>query len=174
MLKKQHELREELKHMEELMVEDRINKLVKVGGIKSDLFWKIRKRILKKSKSDEDYDTITEEGRLLTDPEETKEYISNFYENLYQAREGAAEYKTWTDEIRNEVKSIEKSMETLPDEPEFTTIEVINVIRSLKPGKAPGPDGIPNEAMKTVNGHTLEIFRNEMNKVLESATIREK
>ena len=50
---------------------------------------------------------------------------------------------------------------------------MINVIRSLKGGKAPGPDMIPNEAMKNCNAETLQIFKNEMNKILKSMTIPE-
>ena len=45
------------------------------------------------------------------------------------------------------------------------------MVKSLKPGKAPGPDGIPNEAMRTSNRQTLEIYRNEMNKILASTNI---
>ena len=61
--------------MEQQMVEDRINRLIKEGGIKSNLFWKIRKQILNKSKLEEEYDTITEEGETLTKPEETREFL---------------------------------------------------------------------------------------------------
>ena len=70
------------------MVEAKINKLIQEGGIKSDRFWKIRKQIINKSKQQDDYDTITEEGKTLTEPEESKEYIASFYESLYEAREG--------------------------------------------------------------------------------------
>ena len=38
-VQKQKELREELEHMEKLMVEAKINKLIQEGGIKSDRFW---------------------------------------------------------------------------------------------------------------------------------------
>ena len=61
-MKKQKELRAEIENMEKHMVEVKINKLAKEGGIKSDLFWKIRKQILNKAKTYEEYDTITEEG----------------------------------------------------------------------------------------------------------------
>ena len=66
---------------------------------------------------------------------------------------------------------IEKEIEMLPDEPEFTTLEILKVLRSLKTGKAPGPDGIPNEALKEFNANTIEIYRCEMNKVLKSMEI---
>ena len=170
-VQKQKELREELEHMEKLMVEAKINKLIQEGGIKSDRFWKIRKQILNKTKQQDDYDTITEEGKTLTESEESKEYIASFYENLYQAREGTPEYEQWTEHIREKVKEIEENMETIPAEPEFTTKETLKVLRSLKIGKAPGPDGIPNEALKAFNAQTIEIYRCEMNKILKTMNI---
>ena len=170
-IESQKRLRDELEYMEQLMVEDRINKLIKEGGIKSNLFWKIRKQILNKSKPSEEYDTITEEGTTLTDPEESKEHIANFYENLYQAREGSKEYETWTTEITNRVKEIDQSMTSLPEEPEFTVEELYKVKKALKSGKAPGPDGIPNEIIKECNAETFEIYRNEMNKIMKDMEI---
>ena len=170
-MQKQKALKEELDHMEKLMVESRINKLIQEGGIKSNRFWKIRKQILNKAKSQDDYDTITEEGKTLTDPGETKDYIADFYENLYQAREGTEGYVKWTEHINETVLKIENDIETLPDEPEFTTHEIVKVLRSLKAGKAPGPDGIPNEALKEFNAQTIELYRCEMNKVLKSMEI---
>ena len=170
---KQKELRTELDHMEKLMVEARINTLVREGGIKSNLFWKIRKQLLNRARKDDEYDTIDENGKKLTNPEEALEHIASFYENLYQAREGSPGYETWTAEITRKVQEIEQGMEDLPDEPEFTNLEVINVIKNLKAGKAPGPDGIPNEAMKYANNQTLHIYCNEMNKILKGMDIPE-
>ena len=66
---------------------------------------------------------------------------------------------------------IEESIDDLPNEPEFTNEEIYNVLKSLKKGKAPGPDGIPNEAMKNFDKHTMEIYKQEMNKILESMEI---
>ena len=121
-VKAQMQLKIELDHMEKLMVEDRINKLVRAGGIKSDLFWKIRKQIINKSKNDEDYDLITEEGEVITDPELSKEFRATYFENLYQARGAAPGYEKWTEEIDKTVAEIEESMKDLPDEPEFNDL----------------------------------------------------
>ena len=128
-IESQKRVREEFEIMEKNMIEDRINKLVKEGGIKSNLFWKIRKQILNQSKLEEEYDTITEEGVTLTKPEEAKEYIANFYENLYQAREGCDEYKIWTEKIINTVKEIDKNIPNLPEEEEFTDLELFTAIK---------------------------------------------
>ena len=121
-------LKEEITAFEKERVQQRIHKIIKEGGVKSDSFWKIRKKILKHAKPDEDYDTITEEGRHLTSPEETKEYIATYYENLYQARPGIEEYQEWTDHIKETVSNIEISMETQPDEEEFTPEELKEAI----------------------------------------------
>ncbi len=65
----------------------------------------MRKKYLGKSGKSE-YDTITEEGECLQTPDETKEYIAEYYENLYQAREGKIEYQQWTNKIQSKVKEI--------------------------------------------------------------------
>ena len=62
---------------------------------------------------------------------------------------------------------------TLPKEPEFTDQEMVKVFRSLKNGKAPGPDGLPNEAFKNFDRYTVAMYRQEMNKILDSMEIPE-
>ena len=51
------------------------------------------KKQLESQQEPDPYDTITEEGKKLTNPEEAKEYIAQYYEQLYQAREGTIEYQ---------------------------------------------------------------------------------
>ena len=170
-MKKQIELKWELEIMEKQMVEARINKLIEEGGVRSDSFWKIRKQIIKKATEHDEYDTVTEEGLQLTEPEASKEYIASFFENLYQARECHTGYEQTTKEIIEKVQEIENNMHNIPKEPEFSTEEIYNVLRNLKSGKAPGPDGIPNEAMKYFDRFTIEIYRQEMNKILDSMEI---
>ena len=164
-------LRDEMELIEKEIVQNRINTIIKEGGIKSESFWKIRKKIINKSKPKEDYDTITEDGTTLYNPDEAKEYIAEYYENLYQAREGTPEYKEWTEKIKNTVTEIEESMKQLPQEPEFTPDEILKAIKCLKSGKAPGPDGIPNEVLKKANHLTLPIYTQEMNKVMTTTEI---
>ena len=170
-IKIQIELREELEKVEKENVQKRIHQIIKEGGVKSNLFWKVRKRIINKAKPEEDYDTITEDDRTLTEPEEAKEYIAQYYENLYQAREGKEEYKEWTDRIKQTTQNIEEAVRNLPDEPEFTEEEMHKVIKSLKPGKATGPDEIPNEMLREADTLTRPIYTQEMNKILKSTEI---
>ena len=118
--------------MEKLIVEAKINKLANEGGIKSDLFWKIRKQILNRGTEKDDYDIITEEGERLTDPEISKEYTASYYENLYQPREGTPECEKFTTEIENKVKEIELEMKNLPEEPDFNTKEMARLRQTIK------------------------------------------
>ena len=86
----QKEIKEELETSIKEKTRDVANRLIQNGGTKSQMFWKLRKRIVN-NKSQNTYDTITEEGTRLEEPEETREYIANYYERLYQAREGKPE-----------------------------------------------------------------------------------
>ena len=50
-------------------------------------------------------------GKKLTDPEEANENIAQYYEQLYQTREGTQEYQQCTEEIKNNVREIETKMQ---------------------------------------------------------------
>ena len=144
-------------------MQERIDLIIKEGGAGSDHFWKIRKKILSQGKN-ESYEHITESGETISDPELSKESIADYYESLYKAREGTAEYTEWTNHITNTVKSIEKS--DLEKEPEFTDEEIKRAIQSLKRGKSNGPDNLPNEILIESNTSTRKIHKEMMNKVL--------
>ena len=128
-IKAQKELRMELENIERNRIEQRINLIIKEGGTNSGHFWKIRRKILSQGKN-ESYDLITEDGTKITDPEKSKEYIADFYENLYQAREGTREYENWTEHIKNTVNTIENENKDLPDEPDFTEKEMRQAIKT--------------------------------------------
>ena len=51
------------------------------------------------TEKNEEYDLVIEEVHTMTDPEQSKIYIANFYESLYQVRERNGRYKEWTDRI---------------------------------------------------------------------------
>ena len=129
------------------------NKLIEAGGTKSQLFWKMRKKITN-TKTKNTYDTITEEGVKIEDPGETKNHIADFYENLYQAREGKPDYQNWTDHITNKVKELNTQSKSCR-KPEKATIQELNkTIKHLKNNKAPGPDKLPNEIFTHANHQT--------------------
>ena len=56
--------------------------LTKEGGSKSKRFWKIRKNITNQGNV-EPHDLIIEENIKGTNPHEAKQYITEYYKNLY-------------------------------------------------------------------------------------------
>ena len=166
----QKRLRLEVEEHEKCTVEEKIQTIAREGRSGSDRFWKIRRKIVNQG-GDENYDLITEENKLTTDPEESKEYIANFYQNLYKAREGTEQYQHWTDHITNTVKELDDEWKTLPQEPEITEDELKKAIKGLKRGKSTGPDGIPNEMFIESNEQTRALYLKVMNQIIHSAEI---
>ena len=85
----QPKLRDELEIEDKERIDNKLEKLIKAGGINSNNFWQIRKRILKQKP--DGYDLISEEGRVIENKQEALDYTANYFENLYQAREGDKE-----------------------------------------------------------------------------------
>ena len=81
--------------------------LLDEGGVKSSTFWNIRKQLLNHNKNDA-YETRDEEGKTIENPEMAKEHIADYFENLYQAREGEKSHEEWTEHINKTVDEIEK------------------------------------------------------------------
>ena len=104
----QKKLQEKIEGEEKTRTKQIMKKIIEEGGTKSNTFWKMRRKAAGK-KGTSKYLTITEEGQVLEDPEEAKRYIADYYENLYQAREGKPEYAKWTQEITNTVEKIKNS-----------------------------------------------------------------
>ena len=129
------------------------------------------KRQLESQQEPDPYDTITEEGTKLTNPEEAKEYIAQYYEQLYQAREGTIEYQEWTEEIKNKVKEIETQMQHKPEIKQIDTKELNTAIKKLKRKKSTGPDNIPNEAFIEADQETRTIYQATLNKITKTETI---
>ncbi len=168
----QIQLKQAIEKREKQNIQEKINKLVKEGGSKSQTFWKMRKNIIGKG-IDIEQDPITENNTKLTNEREAKEYIAEYYENLYRARDGTPEYKQWTDKITNKVKSIETTMTSIAKNKSITEKEFDNVNKSIKRGKSSGPDTIPNELFKEAKGRSKEILIQIMNNVIENKEIPE-
>ena len=105
----QKQLRKQLEQDERTRRYKIANKLIREGGTRSDLFWKMRRKIIKND-SDANYDIKDEDGNVLENEEEAKEHIANYYEELYQARPGTQEYEQWTKIVQDKVTEIEHEM----------------------------------------------------------------
>ena len=107
-----------------------------------------------------EYDLITENDREIQEPEETKEYIAEYCENLYQAREGKDKYKEWTKSIQTKTNEL-KHKQTGPRKP--ITLEVKKAAKQLKRNKALGPDELPNELFIEANNYTIQLLTDLLN-----------
>ncbi len=89
------------------------NEMAKEGRTNSNLFWKYE-REEEGGREKEQYDVITEDGRVIEDAEEPKEHIANYCEQLYQGRKGKPEYSQWTQIIKKNIQEIEDSLKDAP------------------------------------------------------------
>ena len=85
----QTELRDEIEREDNKRTDNKLRELIKVGGTNSNNFWQMRKRILRQKP--DVYDLISEEGKVIENKQEALDYTANYFENLYQAREGDKE-----------------------------------------------------------------------------------
>ena len=86
--------------------EKRINYLIEKTKIEPNTIWQARKRA--KNSNELEYDTITEDGTQLTNPDQTKAYIADYFENLYQARPGTKEYEDTTKHIKEKMVNLKQ------------------------------------------------------------------
>jgi len=134
-----------------------------------NVIWEMRKRILRGPK--EEYEVIDEDGNKIGDPQTAQEHIANYYEQLYQAREGRETAKEWTEHIKKEEKDKEKETTEAEREPEITLAEMKRAKKKMKKRKAPGPDEIPNEIITQANENTLQVYVNMLNQTVHNKDI---
>ena len=152
--------REAIEQANQDVIKKSIESITHNGNTDMNKFWKIRKNML--SKRQETYDTLDTDNQPITDPERAKERIANYFEELYQAREGEEAYKQWTTHIETKVKEITQVKEQ-QEKSTITMNELNTAIKALERGKATGPDEIPNEALieanNTIRKKILRIFK---------------
>ena len=100
-----------------------------------------------------------------------KEHIADYFENLYQAREGEKSHEEWTEHIHKTVDEIEKKARHPENQQPLTLDELTQCIRKLKRKKSTGPDTIPNEVFIEADKATREIYLEIMNKVYNEEKI---
>ena len=119
----------------------------------------------------DDYDTIDENGNPIKDPDTAKDHIADYFENLYQAREGEEIYEQWTNHINDTVNSISKSNEQSQNENPISKEEINTCIKKLKRNKSNGPDRIPNEVFIEADEHTKGIYLEILNTIYREEQI---
>ena len=162
----------EVRHQIEKQIKKNIktvaDKITKEGGVNSNLFWKIRKRI---QKTEDQYETIDEEGTTIKNPNKAKQHIADFFEDLYQAREGAESHQKWTDLINRTVTEALKTDQPKPTIDQIRYDEVVKAIGTIKRNKSLGPDKIPNEAFIEANQKTRKIITEALNRTYQEEII---
>uniref|UniRef100_A0A670JZL5 Reverse transcriptase domain-containing protein n=1 Tax=Podarcis muralis TaxID=64176 RepID=A0A670JZL5_PODMU len=129
------------------------------------LAWQLRKR-----KKQRIINKIKSEDQITEDPNEIKEKFLHYYEALYKKRE---------DEDINEIgrylersggEQLTEEEKALLNEP-ITVEEVRDAIKKMKPGKAPGPDGLSQKYYKTLEEHLAPVLCNVINNILQGGEI---
>ena len=147
-------------------------RITREGGTKSQLFWKEKRKNTPKQSGDS-YITLDEKGNPIKDPKDAKEHIAQFFENLYQAREGRPQFEEWTNEIKNTIKTLSESDEMKGKIDPIELKEIENSIKTLKNGKATGPDEIPNEIFTKAEPQTVEIYKEILQTIANNKEIPE-
>ena len=163
-------LREELMEHNKQKIKDKLDKLSKESQNTMQSIWKLRSEI-EKDKQKEMYDTITETGVELINPDETKNYIAEYFEELYQARPAKPEYTESTQSIQDEVNEIEMYLEHEPHIEDISMEKLMKSIKKLKRNKATGPDELPNEIFIEADEGTRIIYLEAMNKINKERSI---
>jgi hypothetical protein len=167
--KAQKQLRELIEHEHQDKIRKITSQLIKEGGANSNMFWKLRKKLLNHNTQVE-YDIIDEGGTPLTDSTKAKKYIADYFEDLYQAREGEESHAGWTEFISESAQKATKFSTEEKFNP-FSTKELNKCIMKLKRNKSTGPDMIPNEAIKEADQETRTIILEALNRTYASETI---
>ena len=142
---RQKNIREIIEEEERKALEEKFNLFIKEGGAKSQTFWKIRKSIMKKEEIGTDL--ITEDGKIIPDPEKSKQYIAEYFMDLYQAREASEGEENRTEKIIEANKNTTEEEHPITNKDEITTNEVRKIIKN---GRGSYYINIPKEIMKDI------------------------
>ena len=112
-----------------------IRELINRTKIGPSIIWQVRRQA--RGNNELEYNTITEEGKEITNPEETKEHIETYFENLCQARPGTQEYEESTRMITVTMKNTQQQYTNPGTEYEPIVIQEVNgVIKNYKGERA--------------------------------------
>ena len=136
-MESQKKLREAIENEESRKIEARLQELSKKAKINPNIIWETRKRA--KGCNGLDHNTVDEYGKRITNPQETKAHIADYFEDLYQAREGTEEYREWTHKIKEAVEqALKPSLKSAENDQEISSKEFNTVIKKTQKEKKPG------------------------------------
>ena len=104
--------------------EKRTRELINRTKIDPNIIWQARKQA--KGNNELEYNTIAEEDKEIINPEETKEHIATYFENLYQAKPGTQEYEESTRMITATMKNTQQQYTNPGTEYEPIVIQELN------------------------------------------------
>ena len=169
-MESQKKLRKAIEKEETNIINNKLQNLVKRAKINPNIIWETRKRA--KGCNGLEYNTLKEDGRRITDPQETKDHIADYFEDLYQAREGTEEYDEWTKEIKTTAQAALKNHKPITEkDSEISNKEFNTVIKKLQRKKSLGPDKIPNEIFIEANLETRKTLKTMIERAHRSEVI---
>ena len=137
-----------------------------VGVIDKQSFWKMKKLIAPRSK-EIPCSLLDKHDNLLTDPETIRnEYLSEFKHGL-RARDIKTELK-WYESFQNDICYLRVDAAKSNNSPEFSILELKQVIRELKTGKSMDPTGMVREIFKKAGDGFLNSVLDMMNSIKTS------
>ena len=151
-LKKRRDLiKQQIEEEEQNKEYTRINKIVeeikKDGGVNSNTFWKVRRRISGKEDK-KAHAMMNKEGEMCEKPEEIKKIYSEWYQELLKTSHGESKTEKEAEEV---VDLVWKSMVTIANSkpPIVTEIEEVEaVVKKLDPKKAKDTETWKNNIIK--------------------------
>ena len=106
--------------------------------------WKIKRRT--QSKQSSVFSVRNKEGNDITNPDDIKNRISEYYNELYEYNETIEGYEDYQEELENFIKQCWISKENTKQELKASEIE--DIIKNLEKDKAVGPNSISNEMIQ--------------------------
>jgi hypothetical protein len=168
----QKTLKNHLELIQKKNIENKIKETILQTQKNPNHLWKLKKKLTSNNNNATNQTLITEDGRSVENPQEAKNYIANYFENLYKAREGNQSYQHWTDHIKDTVRTITKSTPKGHNPNHNIKFEeLLKAIKALKAKKASGPDNIPNETLINANKYIRQTYLNQFNSILKNQTV---
>ena len=106
--------------------------------------WKIKRRTQTKQSSA--FSVRNKEGNDITNPDDIKKRVSEYYNELYEYNETIEGYEEYQEELENFIKQCWISKENSKQELKASEIE--DSIKNLEKDKAVGPNSISNEMIQ--------------------------